>query len=392
MSAPHTASVHVGKPPRKYDMQEWARTSLHFHGFAGLPKERGAPVASSRFTCVGHRWQLILYAGGAHDAKQRMVSVELIHVSDKDIQITLKISFRYSIIEDDFKFIADRHRKFNDFAKRATIMKSLVDGTLVIGVAMKLADQKLADPTKVKPPPFIPENPSACKLIQSWFMDEESSDVVFEVGGQRGKDNAEKVARTAPVAFHAHRLILSKCSSVLADMCGPVGEGEGMIPIQIDNVSPEIFRLLLNYIYGGSVSDNDMRERAKEIIDAADTFQVTNLKLAAEAHFVQATSFRLENMIEHLIYAESKNCALLKEAVMDFIWENKNEVLNTKPNPNPFNGVIAPEIMIIDVLAAVERGEKKGGSISELRRKAHKKGLDVDGSRERLIAALAGSP
>jgi hypothetical protein len=245
---------------------------------------------------------------------------------------------------------------------------------------------KLADPTKVKPPPFIPENPFACKLVQSMFMDEEPSDVVFEVGGQRGKDNAEKVARTAPVAFYAHRFILRKCSSALADMCGPVGEG--MIPIPIDNVSPEIFRLLLNYIYGGSVSSDDMREHTKEIIDAADRFGVANLKLEAEAHFVQATSFRLENMMEHLIYAESKNCALLKEAVMDFIVENKNEVLNTIY----FNGVVAPEIMIRDVLAADKRGEKKGGSISELRRKAHKKGLDVDGSRETLIAALAESP
>ena len=92
--------------------------------------------------------------------------------------------------------------------------------------------------------------------------------------------------------------------------------------------------------------------------------------------------------MEHLIYAESKNCALLKEAVMDFIVENKIEVLNTIY----FNGIIAPEIMIRDVLAAVMRGEKKGGSISELHRKAHKKGLDVDGLRETLIAALAGSP
>ncbi len=45
--------------------------------------------------------------------------------------------------------------------KRSKIMKSLVDGTLVIEVLMKLVC-----PSKVKPPPFIPENPSACKLIQ----------------------------------------------------------------------------------------------------------------------------------------------------------------------------------------------------------------------------------
>ncbi len=340
-------------------------------------------MVSNIFTLLGHRWRLYLYAGGAHDAEQRMVSVELVHVSGKDIKIKLENNFDRCIYEEgNFDFIQNGGKaSFNDFATRAKIMKSLVDGTLFIGVAMKLAD-----PTKVKPPPFIPENPFACKNIQSMFLDEESSDVVFEVGGQRGKDNAEKVARTAPVAFHAHRFILSKCSSTLAAMCGPVGEG--IVPIQIDNVSPETFRLLLKYIYGGRISGDDMREHTKEILDAADKFGVTYLKLAAEAHFVQATSFRLENMMEHLLYAESKNCALLKEAVMDFIVENGDEVLNTIS----FNGVIAPVTVIKDIIAAVVRGKKKGGGISELRQKAHKKGLDVDGSREMLIAALAGSP
>jgi hypothetical protein len=32
------------------------------------------------------------------------------------------------------------------------------------------------------PPPFIPENPSACKIIQGLFMDAKYSDIVFEVG------------------------------------------------------------------------------------------------------------------------------------------------------------------------------------------------------------------
>jgi len=53
-----------------------------------------------------------------------------------------------------------------------------------------------------------------------------------------------------------------------------------------------------------------------------------------------------------------------------------------------------------DVLAAMSRGEKAGDDdaggndqyctmgISELRRRAHAEGLEVDGSRETLIAAL----
>ena len=103
--------------------------------------------------------------------------------ADKHIKITCEISAGNSCagprptIKFDFHPTDGTARYLiKDFAKRANIMKSLVHGTLVIGVAIKLAD-----PTKVK-----------------------SSDVVFEVGGQRGKYNAEKVARTPLVLFHAH--------------------------------------------------------------------------------------------------------------------------------------------------------------------------------------------
>jgi hypothetical protein len=138
------ASVHMGKPPPNYNFQEWARTVIHFHGFEGLPNM----VESNTFTCVGHQWRLVLYKEGAYDAEQ-LVSVELIYMSDKHIKIACKISVgkssagNYSgpTIEFDVDPTHGTARcLIKDIAKRENIMKSLVDGTLVIGVAMKLAD------------------------------------------------------------------------------------------------------------------------------------------------------------------------------------------------------------------------------------------------------------
>ena len=140
-------AVHMGEPPPNYNFQEWMRTYLHFHGFAGLPKERGAMVESDTFTNLGHEWKFVLYAGGDYDAEQGMVSVELIHMSVEHIQIACEISVdvRAGPKARGFRFDFDptdgtARCLIKDFAMRKHIMKSLVHGTLPIGVALKLAD------------------------------------------------------------------------------------------------------------------------------------------------------------------------------------------------------------------------------------------------------------
>jgi hypothetical protein len=115
---------------------------------------------------------------------------------------------------------------------------------------------------------------------------------------------------------------------------------------------------------------------------------------------VNTTIFSVENVKDLLIYADSKNCALLKEATMDYILENNNVVLEHVRFDD------APGSLVSDVLAAIARvkirkdgagaakADKNSAShfnsmrISELRRMVHDKGLDVDGSREMLIASL----
>jgi hypothetical protein len=156
-------------------------------------------------------------------------------------------------------------------------------------------------------------------------------------------------------------------------------------------------------MYGLDVTEDEMKSHAQEIIDMADRFGVSGLKLEAEAFLVRTTAISMENVMDHLHFADMKNCALLKEAAMDFILDNKVEVLE-KVSLND-----APGGLLADVLAAVARGENIRNGIavasanasgvdqyitmrvSELRSKADAKGLDVDGSREMLIAALKQS-
>ena len=269
-------------------------------------------------------------------------------------------------------------------------MQALVnDGTLTIEVRMKKVGTTIAH---LHSSQFTPKNP-LCKNILQLFMDEESADVVFAVGSEQSRDGRKKRAKTSTVAFYAHNLILQKCAPALAEMCG---SGKGDVPIT--DVKPDIFRHVLYYIYGGEISDEDMKANAKDIIDAADKYAVVNLKLEADLCYVKSTAISVDNFMDNLLYAEAKNCALLKEAVIDFAVENGQDVLEKVPLKDVPGGVFA------DILAAVTREKKSDTTtgvegdqlstmrVNELRNKLEEKGLDIDGSRETMISLLKESP
>ena len=398
MNAHHVESVHVGAPPP--DFNEWSSTKVYYHGFAYLSTRRSVPKTLPEFMALGNPWRLKLYPGGDSNSKAGWVAIYLINRSSKEIDI----DFGFSINDGNGKQIVSPHfsssthtfpprgsqscgRGCQDFAKRSKLLNALVDGTsLVVEVHMNPHE-----PIKATLPQFVPENPFCNNMLQL-FNDEESSDIVFAVGEHRSKNNAEKVAKIAPVKFYAHRLILRSCSAVLAGLCDSAVATS--TPIEITDVSPEVFRHLLYYIYGGKISDDDMKSCTKEIIDASNRYGVATLKLEAEACLVVGTTFSFENVMEQLIYGDSMGCALLKEVAMDFVVKNKAEVLEKTSFVN------APGNLMQDLLAAVVRGENRtaGGRnkvnalrIYELRRIAHERGLEVDGSREMLIASIKES-
>ena len=237
-------------------------------------------------------------------------------------------------------------------------------------------------PIAASPWGFVPENPSACETIQQLFTDKESADVVFEVEN---------------IKFYAHSLLLKKASPLLAELCKSEDNSSPCI-IHISGVSSNAFKYVLQYIYGCDSSDigHDWfgSELIIEMIEVADKYGLTNLKLRAEIFFVGTVYIEFDNFMEYLQFAKSKNCYLLQEAVMDFIVENKIRILEKKMLEG------APDNITYNILSSMARREierattsKKNSSfsfmsLSELRRQAHARGLEVDGSREMLISAL----
>ena len=254
-----------------------------------------------------------------------------------------------------------------------SILTHLEDGTLLVEVKLRHADTIS---------PFIPDNPATCKIVKKMFMHEEFADITFEIGeGQL----------QSPSFFYAHRLILKMAAPQLEEIC--MVSDQTPTRVQILDVSPDIFRTLLMYIYGCKIPDFGKEiSRTKEIIEAADKYGVTNLKLEAEAHYVSSIKFSLVNIVENLLFAEARNCALLKEKVMEFMVYNAMEIVDKK-TLRDFPGGL--NVALTALAIKEKKTTNEGGNepittmpICELRRRAQVKGVDVDGTREMLISEL----
>jgi len=374
----------------------WTTTEVCFYGFANLPTTRGEKVISPEILCFGHQWALAIYPGGRAESDEGRVAVALANMTDASI----KIQYGYCVKDVhgncvpphkpqtiELEAVGSRHsgRCSNNFAKRSTIMDLLVDGSLIIELRMKLpsTDKSITH--------FIPTNPINKNVLQK-FMDEESADVVFEVDNESCKNDEEQTKKKSKTitTFYAHRFILQDISTMLAELCKS-DEG-GITTVSITDVKPTVFKHMIYHTYGGKLSDEDLKNNAKDIIDACDKYGVVHLKLEAEACYVDSTEITMDNMMDNLLYADSKNLALLKEAVMDYIVANKGEIIG-KVSFNDLPGSIAT-----DLLTAMARGEETEGEgdstdynkmrVGKLRNMLDEKGLDVDGSREAMIALL----
>lgn len=271
----------------------------------------------------------------------------------------------------------------HSFCKNKTLLNNLVYGRLIVEVQMKLTTKP-----RLTNAMFVPENPLSSN-IQKMFLDENTADCVIEVVRELPTSPCKK-AKIEPVKFPVHQLILKQCAPMLAELCSNSKPGVDGIPsVQISDIKPDALRSLLRYVYGGKVLYNS--SNIKDIIDAADKYGLVHLKLEAESKYVKRTTISLENVMDNLLYADAKNLALLKEAAMDYIVENKLAVLEEVS----FKDCPGTPTLMKDVLGSVARETGAANSnrystmrISDLRKKLYKKGLDIDGSRETLIATL----
>jgi len=396
-------TIDMGNPPSSRNDNKWKEFQFNVHDFANLPTGRGEYTESPAFECNGNQWKLRVYPGGHHAAQEDYVSVFLSLLSSPGTAtVTFDVNtlnkFRRRVYpmrtenEQPVDVISGMLYGLSNYVKRSDVMdpsKNMLDdnGTMAFIVSIK------EEESEALPTAFVPKNPFN-NMIKEKFLDEETSDVCFEVSSSEIEEDRSKRSRSS-TSFYAHSQILNICAPMLASLFES-NEDRSLKVASVTDVRPDIFRHLLFYVYGGSVPEEDLKAHAESIIDAADKYTIVNLKLEAETVYVKETDITMDNAIDNLLYADAKNLALLKEAVMDFLAENTAEA-SEKISFSDVPGHVMKDLMV----AFSRTKESKQGNqddnnftfmrVSELRKKLDEKGLNVDGSRETMIEALKSS-
>jgi hypothetical protein len=243
-----------------------------------------------------------------------------------------------------------------------------VDGNLTIDVDMQVY--------KDESPFWEPKSELNVDFMKILESANQSGDVTFQVG---------------TAVFSTHRLVLEARAPVLAALAEDCPSG---IPIPIQDIKPSAFRSLLRFVYANDVED--FHDEARDLLDVANRFGCKGLKLAAEAELA-SSGISVDTAADMILLGDAKNCALLKEAAIDFFAKNAESV-----KASPGWAKLRESAALLDELMEVVVNNNKKGSdpadfderdykqirISTLRRKLDDKSLDVDGSREMLISRL----
>ena len=228
-----------------------------FHNFASLPAKRDDAVYSDPMECHGVEWRICLYPGGCNDSEEDkehlsiyLSCLSVLQGKEKQVKTVFRGSIHSGVAQKVLvSSMASTETVYQEgvtstgwpnFVKRSIVLdpenKYLKDGNLVVDFDIRISQDK---PPKWMPTPGI--GADMLKLLEE--ADGASAAVIFEVGKE---DTGSSDCRKKEL-FYAHRPILSARSPTLATIAEGFGRGTH---IPIEDVQPDVFRMLLRYIYG----------------------------------------------------------------------------------------------------------------------------------------------
>ena len=128
--------------------------------------------------------------------------------------------------------------------------------------------------------------------------------------------------------FYCHRLILSARSPVFSAMFQADMIENRSKKVNIRDVKKSVFSEVLRFIYTGKVSsDESFKNQVREILIAADMYQLDLLKKLCEAQLV--STLDATNCLELLVFGDLHQAAILKMAALDSVLMNMASLIET---------------------------------------------------------------
>ncbi|CAM0871653.1 unnamed protein product [Alopecurus aequalis] len=148
--------------------------------------------------------------------------------------------------------------------------------------------------------------PASGRHLGDLLQSGEGADVTFLVDGER---------------FRAHRCILAAWSPVFrAGLWGSTRDGDPRNTIDIQDMSPEVFKVMLRFIYTERLPAFEPEEKVpmlQHLLVASDRFDIEQLKRVCEIFLCQ--NLHVELVASTLALAEQHGSMLLKERCLRYI-------------------------------------------------------------------------
>lgn len=294
---------------------------LYVHDYRKLSDSRSNDnfVTSPRFWCFGHEWELRVYPGGDEelDESDTRGSIHLKHCSCGEIEIDWSVMLMQ---DDGQKFISvndnvrryiifdgpDHSQRIGLITDREEIVKDPelhLDCRSSLGIKVWMRQGITTTDYLV-----TPQCQSSYNNMEV-FLDDENSDISFDVNGRN---------------VVAHKTIIKAHAKDFYVMC----EGSSLeSPMLINDVNPDVFELMLCSLYGGIIPPSEWQRNSELFLDAACKYGFSKLKSEAEMWYLKCVQFTVDDVIDVFMKADGNNCSILREAAIEFMAENGEDVV-----------------------------------------------------------------
>merc|ERR1719154_612052 len=149
------------------------------------------------------------------------------------------------------------------------------------------------------------------------FNDKEFSDVEIECDGE---------------IFNCHQAILSTRSDVFRAMFQADMAENRTNKVTIKEIDSDVVREMLNFIYTGCTNGNVLKEKSRDLLAAAERYQLDVLKSICEDHL--CSNLQINNAIENLVFGDLHQARKLRRLAMKMIARNAVKIVGTEEYQN----------------------------------------------------------